>query len=580
MQSSSRPDEDSAGDAEDLLRLRQLLLGADYDELLALKQDLNDPEAFSMRLASVITEALSLRSQRDHSLAEVLAPTLESAIKASIASDPEALAESLYPVMGPAIRKSIAETLSQMLENMNQLLEQSLSPKSLGWRFNAWRTGRSYAEIVLINSLEYQVEQVFLIHRETSLLIQHRVADMAISKDPDMVSSMLSAIQDYMLDSFTVGEGDGLNAMSLGDFQVIIEAGPRALIAAVVRGKPPENLRNTFKVALEDVHKRARSRLQNYSGDPDDYQDLEPMLRSCLRVQRRGQAESNDVPRSVPWLALVSIALLCGVGIWFWFQSYTLDNARQNALARLVSEPGIVVMGSRVVDDLLLINGLRDRLAEAPEQVLSETGVGVLGLTFVFEPYLSTEPVIVERRAIRRLAPPVSARMSVQDSTLVVTGAANVNWIGTLEQRWRSVGGLDALNIDALDRLDPVRAEMESLVTLIESTIFYFDRSAAEPNPGAAKVPALALAIKRLVELSETLGITPVVRVLGATDGTGTARFNAQLAEQRAENLYVALLAQGIPANLLVFQSLQDIPSLDAGSSERKVMFRLTGLSD
>jgi outer membrane protein OmpA-like peptidoglycan-associated protein len=580
MQSSSRPDEDSAGDAEDLLRLRQLLLGADYDELLALKQDLNDPEAFSMRLASVITEALSLRSQRDHSLAEVLAPTLESAIKESIASDPEALAESLYPGIGPAIRKSISETLSQMLENMNQLLEQSLSPKSLGWRFNAWRTGRSYAEIVLINTLEYQVEQVFLIHRETSLLIQHLVADMAISKDPDMVSGMLSAIQDYILDSFTVGEGDGLNSMSLGDFQVMIEAGPRALIAAVVRGKPPENLRNTFKVALEDVHKRASSRLQDYSGDPDDYQDLESTLRSCLRVQRRDQAESNDVPRSIPWLALVSIALLSGVGIWFWFQSYTLDNARQNALTRLVNEPGIVVVSSRVVDDLFLINGLRDRLAEAPEQVLSEPGIGALGLTFVFEPYLSTEPMIVERRAIRRLAPPVSARMSVQDGTLVVTGAANVSWIGTLEQHWRSVAGLDALNVDDLDRLDPVRAEMESLATLIEATTFYFDRSAAEPNSGAASVPALALAIKRLAELGETLGITPVVRVLGAADGTGAARFNARLAEQRAENLYVALLAQGIPAKLLVFQSLQDFPGLDAELSERKVMFRLTGLSD
>lgn len=580
MQSSSRPDENSAGDAEDLLRLRQLLLGADYDELLALKQDLNDPEAFSIRLASVITEAISLRSRRDHSLAEVLAPTLESAIKESIASDPEALAESLYPVMGPAIRKSISETLSQMLEDMNQLLEQSLSPKSLGWRFNAWRTGRSYAEIVLINTLEYQVEQVFLIHRETSLLIQHLVADMAISKDPDMVSGMLSAIQDYILDSFTVGEGDGLNSMSLGDFQVIIEAGPRALIAAVVRGKPPENLRNTFKVALEDVHKRASSRLQDYSGDPDDYQDLEPMLRSCLRVQRRDQAESIEVSRSIPWLALVSIALLSGVGIWFWFQSHTLDNARQNALARLVNEPGIVVLGSRVVDDLLLINGLRDRLAEAPEQVLSQPGIGALGLTFVFEPYLSMEPVIVERRAIRRLAPPVSARMSVQEGTLVVTGAANVDWIYTLEQHWRSVAGLDALNIDDLDRLDPVRAEMESLTTLIESTTFYFDRSAAEPNPGAASVPALALAIKRLVELGETIGITPVVRVLGAADDTGTAQFNARLAEQRAENLYVALLAQDIPAKLLVFQSLQDFPGLGAESSERKVMFRLAGLSD
>jgi OOP family OmpA-OmpF porin len=75
--------------------------------------------------------------------------------------------------MGPAIRKSISETMQQMLENLNQLLEESLSPKSLRWRFDAWRTGRSYSELVLLNTLEFSVEQVFLIHRKTSLLIHH-----------------------------------------------------------------------------------------------------------------------------------------------------------------------------------------------------------------------------------------------------------------------------------------------------------------------------------------------------------------------------------------------------------------------
>jgi len=55
-----------------------------------------------------------------------------------------------------------------------------------------------------------------------------------------------------------------------------------------------------------------------------------------------------------------------------------LDNARQNALARLLSEPVIEVVDSRVVDDLFLIDGLRDRLAEAPERVLSEPIIGVL----------------------------------------------------------------------------------------------------------------------------------------------------------------------------------------------------------
>jgi OOP family OmpA-OmpF porin len=509
----------------------------------------------------------------------VLAPSLESAIKESIAADPEALAESLYPVMGPAIRKSISETLSQMLENMNQLLEQSLSPKSLGWRFKAWRTGRSYAEIVLINTLEYQVEQVFLIHRETSLLIQHLVADMAITKDPDMVSSMLSAIQDYILDSFTVGEGDGLNSMSLGDFSVMIEAGPRALIAAVVRGKPPENLRNTFKVALEDIHQRASSRLQDYSGDPDDYQDLEPMLRRCLRLQRRDQTEDNDQPRSIPWLALISIAVLSSIGVWFWFQNYSLDNARQKALTRLSNEPGIVVVDSRVVGDLFVIRGLRDQLAQAPEQVVLEPGTQALPLAFAFDPYLSMDPVIVERRAIKRLQPPASVRLEIQDGTLVVTGMANVSWVESLTQNWRTVAGIDALSIEELAELDPLAAEIETLAAAIESTTFYFERAATEPSNSAADLPALAQAIKRLVVLSEQRDMSPLVRILGATDDTGTSRLNARIAEQRAENLYSALLELDIPAKLLVFQSLQDFPELDAEPGQRKVIFRLTGLS-
>lgn len=113
--------------------------------------------------------------------------------------------------------------MAQTLETFNQLLEQSLSPRSIRWRFDAWRTGRKYSEVVLMKTLVYQVEQVFLIHRETSLLLQHVVSKNAIVKDPDMVSSMLSAIQDFMADSFT--DESSLNALRLGELSVLIEQG-------------------------------------------------------------------------------------------------------------------------------------------------------------------------------------------------------------------------------------------------------------------------------------------------------------------------------------------------------------------
>ena len=56
-------------------------------------------------------------------------------------------------------------------------------PRSLKWRFEAWRTGRPFAEIVLLKTLVYRVDQVFLIHKETGLLLQHVVADEVRAKD-------------------------------------------------------------------------------------------------------------------------------------------------------------------------------------------------------------------------------------------------------------------------------------------------------------------------------------------------------------------------------------------------------------
>ena len=228
----------------DLERVRRLLMGDEYAELLRLKDELADDGVFADHVSRIVTEALRARAAADDSITGVLAPIIDQAISSSIDQDPHKLAESLYPIMGPAIRKSITEALQGFLDNFNQLLEQSFSPQSLKWRVDAWRTGRSYSEIALLNTLEYQVEQVFMIHRETSLLIAHASADSATAKDPDIVSSMFSAIQDFIEDSFATQESEALDTLRMGDLNVVIQRGPLAVLAAVVRGMVPENLRD------------------------------------------------------------------------------------------------------------------------------------------------------------------------------------------------------------------------------------------------------------------------------------------------------------------------------------------------
>ena len=283
---------------QELERVKHILVGDLKVALEAVEAKLEkkfETEQFSDAVAAVLAEALANRTNTDDKVADVLAPTIDQAITGSIDRDPKKLAQSLYPIMGPAIRKSITETLQQMLENFNELLEDSLSPKSLRWRFDAWRTGRSYSELVMLNTLDYRIEQVFLIHRETSLLIQHQISDQTDAKDPDMVSSMFSAIQDFIEDSFSTDETNELNTLRLGDLTVVIQRGPSAVLAAVIRGRVPENFRSEMVILLESLHGTKRTQLSDYSGDPDDFLDIEPDVRKLLRAERKdGDEEAED----------------------------------------------------------------------------------------------------------------------------------------------------------------------------------------------------------------------------------------------------------------------------------------------
>ena len=144
----------------DVEQLRRLLFGKDYDALLALKAQFENSDKYTASVARILAEAIQLRREQDDALTVALAPTVEQALTNSISNNPQRIADMLYPVMGPAIRKSINQALSEALENLNRLLENSLSVRSWKWRFDAWRTGQSYAQVALLRTLVYQVEQV------------------------------------------------------------------------------------------------------------------------------------------------------------------------------------------------------------------------------------------------------------------------------------------------------------------------------------------------------------------------------------------------------------------------------------
>ena len=212
---------------------------------------LDDRDAPRRRTSARCCRRCCCEHAHDPQLARALTPPLEEAITASVKRNPKPLADALFPVMGPAIRKAVSASLAGMVESLNRTLEQALSRRSIRWRLEAMRTGKSFAEVVLLKTLLYRVEQVFLIDRRSGLLLQHVQAGSGVVQDADMVSGMLTAIRDFVQDSFKVGEADSLEALKVGELSVWIEPGPHAIVAAVIRGSAPRDFRPTLQDAVE-----------------------------------------------------------------------------------------------------------------------------------------------------------------------------------------------------------------------------------------------------------------------------------------------------------------------------------------
>jgi outer membrane protein OmpA-like peptidoglycan-associated protein len=170
--------------------------------------------------------------------------------------------------------------------------------------------------------------------------------------------------------------------------------------------------------------------------------------------------------------------------------------------------------------------------------------------------------------------------LSVDGATLRVSGNADISWQQQLQSRWMSIYGIEQLDRSALTSYDPRKQKIKAATSLIESRSFSFEVAAVEPVTGPAGLQSLAEQITRLQQLSETLpGQSVSVQIIGATDGTGTEAANFKIARQRAKFIYDSLLAIQVPAHFIHFYAYQQLPELDFDLQQRKVIFRVMGLS-
>lgn len=552
-----RPGENGTSTAME--EIRRLLLFPEQTQIRLLQERTEDPEFNAEMVSKVLPEAAALRSRQDHKLTTALLPTVEDAIALSVKKRPEILAGAIFPLLGPAIRKAIAAALSAMVNSMNRTLEESLSPRSLKWRFEAWRTGKPFAEVVLLRTLEYRVEQVLLIHRRNGLLLQHAMMTALPAPGADTISAMLTAIQDFVHDSFRVESNEEVEALQVGDLRVWVESGPQAILAAVIRGEAPSDLRTVMQETIETVHREYASELERFDGDSSPFNRCRDLLETLLTS--RFQEKRSSSQRAF-WIA-------AGVGtvlvVALLYRPLLQRHRWKSYLDDLRKQPGIVVVDADAGLGKHHLVGLRDPLSADPAALLRADRVNPQDVTAQWEPYASSYAGFVLTRAKNMLAPPDSVSLHVEDGVLYASGTAPKQWIEAAQKQFRSLGGI--YRYDDAGLRQTVKLSFGAAVRQLESESVDFELGSARLSQEARR--SLARVVQQAQQvLSEAAQAKQQasIHVIGEADQTGDARRNEDLSLQRANAVMSYLESAGLESK---YFSVRGIGSRVESGGER-----------
>ena len=277
--------------------LRQIIIGSDAEVLQELKDRIEDIDKRTKDVAEVLPDAIDERISVDGRLVDSLKEPVFTGLKEAIRNEPDTYAEILYPVMAPSIRRSISQAISSMLITINQTIESATTAQGLKLRLEAIRTGVPYAQLILRKSAPYKVEHVYLIDRNTSLLIDEMHSPDSVSLDGDAVSAMFSAIQSFVQDSYSQDESSRLtdfkSEQQTENHNTWIVHGPHMMMACVILGDAPESVREKLYDTLDLIHVNYANESANYDGDSSTFVGVENYLEPIVQLNSK-QEISDD----------------------------------------------------------------------------------------------------------------------------------------------------------------------------------------------------------------------------------------------------------------------------------------------
>ena len=552
--------------------LRKLVLGDEFEQALTAFASEDELE----RVSRIITEAIKHRNQQDDTMAEAIAPILDSALHDVIQHHPEKITASMYPIIGPAIRKAVAAAFRDMMQTLNHVLENSVSFRAWLWRFQAWRIGMKYSEYVLLKTLSFKIDQVLLIHRETGILLNTVYAREPETENPELVSAMLTAINDFVSDSFRSQRASVVECIQVGDFNLEIDAGPEAILAAVVRGSQLNRARDIINPILERIHAVFGQKLLHFDGNVAEFESTRELLKSCL-VEKYLHEEK----KSTPWIAWSVVLAVCVMVGWKGFEYYQIDQQYREILSSLKREPGYVVLTHEKHFPELHVELLRSPFSVKPDRWLDAQDLGKWE-SVVFRTHLSPLELktYIENYFPSLIASESNIRFTAEKDTLFVVGQMSSEQYDQLKQDPLLRAVYDQIDLSGVEKSleSSIKAkllnEWLSIKARMDAVQFKFQSKSTSLEAGETeKLSTLVEDIQRLSELADKIPISRwQVYLTGHADHSGGVGANMEISQQRAKLIQSILMENKVPEKFMLSWGVGNVKGSNLSEKDQRMV--------
>lgn len=433
---------------DELDQLVQMLLGSSREELWHLWEP-QDEGKFAQQLSAALADAVRA-AEHTPAFRTAIAPVITEGVMDTARRQPQKIGDALAPALGPAIRSMVRLAMDDINERIESGVKQTFSVDGLRWRWQAFRSGVPFGDVVLQHTRRYRVEHVMLIHRTSGTLLNDISRPDYNGKDAAVVASMLSAVTHFVADAFVVSdvETEGQNPsvdhsqhrqFEVGSLMVKVEAVGELVLAAVIRGTPSADVSSLLIQTLELLQSIVGDAADHFEGDLAPFIPVEHLLQDCLVEQKLTAPAPVDVeneglakPSFFARYAVMAV-LLMGVAALSW-DTHRRAEVFADYQALIEGQPGVVITSVKRINvfgrPAYHISGLLDPHGKHPASLPRES---LFDLTWDLRAYMSLDPEITERRAIATLQPSARVQVSVNEATLELSGIATADWLAAAQ---------------------------------------------------------------------------------------------------------------------------------------------------